>query len=149
MKTSLSWKDGMLFNAQAGENSVSMDATAPMGKEQGMTPKLLVLAGLGGCTAMDVMALMKKHKQTVTEFQIDVEAEPTSGKHPHVFAKIEIGFHLKGAIDTAIALESVRLSQTKFCGVSAMMSKAAPIHYTVHVNDAKIGEGTAQFEEIV
>ncbi|MBY0385688.1 OsmC family peroxiredoxin, partial [bacterium] len=92
------------------------------------------------------IALMKKHKQPVTEFKIDVDVEPLTTKHPHVFAKAEITFHLTGQIDAAIALESVRLSQTKFCGVSAMLSKAFPITYNVIVNGESVGSGQAQFE---
>jgi putative redox protein len=144
MKSTLTWKDGMRFTAQSGTNEISLDAKAPIGKDQGQTPKELVAAGLGGCTAMDVMALMKKHKQTVTEFTIDVE--PTSGPHPHVFAKAEITFSLRGQIDPSIALESVRLSQTKFCGVSAMLAKAFPITYKVIVNGDVVGNGHANFE---
>jgi putative redox protein len=147
MKSTLTWKDGMLFEAQSTTNTILMDAKAPIGKEQGLTPKELIAAGLGGCTAMDVMALMKKHKQTVTDFKIDVDVEPTSGKHPHVFAKAEITFALKGQIDPAIALESVRLSQTKFCGVSAMLAKAFPITYKVLVNDENVGTGQTHFED--
>ena len=146
MKSTLTWKDGMLFEAQSATNSIVMDATVPLGKAQGMTPKELIVAGLGGCTAMDVIALMKKHKQTVSEFKVDVDVEPTAGKHPHVFAKAEITFALNGQIDAAIALESVRLSQTKFCGVSAMLSKAFPITYKVLVNGENIGSGQTQFE---
>ncbi len=147
MKTALTWKDGMLFEAESGTNTISMDAKAPIGKGQGLTPKELVAAGLGGCTAMDVIALMKKHKQSVTEFKIDVDVEPTSGAHPHVFAKAEITFDLKGQIDPAVALESVRLSQTKFCGVSAMLAKAFPITYKVIVNGELAGDGQANFNE--
>ena len=146
MKAVLNWKEGMLFDAQTGNNSVLMDAKSPLGKEQGMTPKELVAVGLGGCTAMDIVALMKKHKQTVTDFKIDVDVEPLTIKHPHTFAKADITFHLNGQIDSTIALESVRLSQTKFCGVSAMLSKAFPITYKVVVNGEPVGTGQAQFE---
>jgi putative redox protein len=146
MKAVLNWKEGMLLDAQIGNNSVSIDAKNPLGKDQGMTPKELVAAGLGGCTAMDVIALMKKHKQTVTDFKIDVDVEPLTTKHPHVFAKAEITFHLNGQIDPSIAVESVKLSQTKFCGVSAMLSKAFPIHYNVIVNGELAGSGKATFE---
>lgn len=146
MKTVLNWKEGMLFNAQTGDHSVLTDAKTPIGKDQGMTPKELVAVGLGGCTAMDVIALMKKHKQTVTDFKIDIDVEPLTTKHPHVFAKAELTFHLNGQIDPNIALESVKLSQTKFCGVSAMLSKAFPIHYSVIVNGEHAGSGKATFE---
>ena len=146
MKSVLTWNEGMRFSAQSSTNTVQMDAKSPIGKEQGQTPKELVLAGLGGCTAMDIMALMKKHKQGVEAFSITVEVEPSTDKHPHVFKKAEITFDLKGQIDPSVAMESVRLSQTKFCGVSAMLSKAFPIHYTVNVNGENIGSGQAKFE---
>lgn len=146
MKTSIEWQEGMLFDAKTGTHLISMDAKPPIGKELGVTPKELVVAGLGGCTAMDVISLLNKHKQDVKEFKIEVDVEPTSGAHPHVFAKADIHFHLNGTIDSAIALESVRLSQTKYCGVSAMLSKAFPITYHVHVNGELIGNGQANFK---
>lgn len=146
MKATLNWTDGMFFDADNGTLHVGMDATAPLGKERGMTPKELVAVGLGGCTAMDVVALLKKHKQTVTHFKLDVDVEPTTGKHPITFEKVQIQFDLQGQIDPAIALESVRLSQTKYCGVSAMIAKNCPIYYTVIVNGEKVGSGQSQFE---
>lgn len=145
MKSVLNWKNDMLFTAQSDTNTVSMDAKAPIGKGLAMTPKELVITGLGGCTAMDVIALMKKHKQTVTGFRVDVDVEPSSGPHPHVFTKADITFSLEGQIDAAIAVEAVRLSQTKFCGVSAMLAKAFPISYKVIVNGENVGSGEAQF----
>lgn len=146
MKTSIKWTEGMHLEAECGTNRVDLDAKAPLGQEKAMTPKELVAVGLGGCTAMDVIALLKKHKQTMTKFNLDVDVEPTSGKHPVTFQKVQILFDLHGQIDPAIALESVRLSQTKYCGVSAMIAKACPIYYTVQVNGEKVGEGQARFE---
>lgn len=147
MKSILTWKNGMLFSAQSGESTILMDAKAPLGKGQGMTPKELVITGLGGCTAMDVIALMKKHKQNVTEFQIEVDTESSTGTYPQIFVKTEITFSLHGQIDPALVLEAVRLSQTKYCGVSAMLSKAFPITYKVVVNGENVGSGQAQFDE--
>lgn len=146
MKTSIEWKEGMLFDAKTGTHLISMDAKPPVGKELGVTPKELVAAGLGGCTAMDVISLMNKHKQDVKEFKIEVDVEPTTGGHPITFAKADIHFYLTGAIDAAIALESVRLSQTKYCGVSSMLSKSFPITYHVHVNGELVGKGQADFQ---
>lgn len=145
MKNTLKWTSGMHFTAQAGENVVSMDSKPPLGKGAGQTPKELVLAGLGGCTAMDVAALLKKHKQTPETFEIDVEADSTETGHPVIFKKAFITFRLTGKIDPQVLLESVRLSQTKYCGVSAMISKAIPIEYAVILNNEEIGRGHAQF----
>ena len=145
MKAVLNWNEKMNFTALADGHSVSMDAKSPIGQGLAMTPKDLVVVGLGGCTAMDVIALMKKHKQIVNSFQVEVEVETSTGKTPMVFTKADIYFRLEGSLDEAIVLESVRLSQTKYCGVSAMMAKAFPITYHVYINGKDVGTGQADF----
>lgn len=145
MKTVLNWKERMAFSAIADGNNVMMDAKAPLGQGQAMTPKELVVAGLGGCTAMDVIALLKKHKQVVNSMEVEVEVATSVGTNPMVFTHADVEFRIAGEVDPAIALESVRLSQTKYCGVSAMLVKAFPINYHVFVNGEKIGSGAAAF----
>jgi putative redox protein len=141
----LTWKENMLFEAESAGWKVPMDAKKPIGKEQAMTPKELVVAGLGGCTAMDVVALMKKQKQPLTSFEVAVDVETSTGGNPMVFTKADITFKLTGAVDPALALEAVRLSQTKYCGVSAMLVKAFPIEYHVLVNGENVGSGKSDF----
>ena len=145
MKTILNWTNKMAFEATADGQTVLMDAKAPIGSGSAMTPKELVAAGLGGCTAMDVIALLKKHKQDYKEFQVDVDIETSTGAQPMIFTKATITFWATGTIDKNIYVDAARLSQTKFCGVSAMLSKAFPIHYVVMLNNEKIGEGMAEF----
>lgn len=135
----------MNFTATAGPNSLTMDAKTPIGDHKAMTPKELLVAGLGGCTAMDVVALLKKHKQEYQTLQVDVDVNSSSGKHPVVFTDATITFRVTGKVDPAILLGSVQLSQTKFCGVSAMLSKAFPIQYHVLLNEENIGSGKAEF----
>jgi putative redox protein len=148
MKTTLKWDNGMVFDVASDSNHIQIDAKSPIGKGSAMTPKELVLAGLGGCTAMDVIALLKKHKQPFESFTVDVDVTPSEGKHPVVFLAGLVEFHVAGRVDKDILLESVRLSQTKFCGVSAMLSKAFPIKYKVRLNGEFIGEGMAEFKEL-
>lgn len=145
MKTTVTWKDGMAFEGLVDSHRVTMDAKAPLGKGSGATPKEFVAIGLGGCTAMDVIALLKKHKQSPSMFKIDVEIKPSSGKHPIVFETAELTFVVEGDIDTDILIESVKLSQTKFCGVSAMLSKAFPITYKIVLNGSEIATDKANF----
>ena len=145
MKSVLTWKEGMFFQAVSEGLSVDMDAKAPIGKSLAPTPKELVIAGLGGCTAMDVIALLKKHKQAETGFEIEVDVGTSTGKTPVVFTKAYIYFRISGEVDKAIALDAVKLSQTKYCGVSAMLSKVFPIEYHVIVNGEPVGSGTASF----
>ncbi|MBV2168337.1 MAG: OsmC family protein [Bdellovibrio sp.] len=145
MKTILNWTEKMRFTADCDGNAVTMDAKAPLGENKAMTPKELVATGLGGCTAMDVIALLKKHKQDYKSLQVEVDITSSSGGHPVVFAEAHLLFQVTGEVDKAILLESVNLSQTKFCGVSAMLSKALPIHYRVVLNGEEIGVGQANF----
>jgi putative redox protein len=146
MKTSVVWKDGMEFDGVAEDHIVLMDAKAPIGKSAATTPKELVAMGLGGCTAMDVIALLKKYKQPPQAFRVDVDIVPSTGAHPIVFEKAILTFTVDGAIDSEKVIEAVKLSQTKYCGVSAMLSKSFPIEYRIILNGTEIGTGAAKFE---
>jgi putative redox protein len=145
MKSILTWKEGMEFEAIADGKSIQMDAKAPIGKSKAMTPKELVISGLGGCTAMDVVALLKKHKQTYEKFEVSVDVTSSTGGSPMVFTAAQITFNLYGNVDKNIYLEAVKLSQTKYCGVSKMLLKAFPIKYEVRLNEQSIGEGVSDF----
>ncbi len=146
MKTTVIWKDAMEFEGTAGPHVMRMDAKAPIGKDSAATPKELVAMGLGGCTAMDVIALLKKYKQPPESFQIDIDVQPSTAGHPIVFEKAVLKFVVNGSIDADKLIEAVTLSQTKYCGVSAMLSKALPIEYKIVLNGTEIGFGTANFE---
>lgn len=135
----------MNFTAKAEGHQISMDAKSPMGDDSAMTPKQLLLAAICGCTAMDVVALLKKYKQPIDSFEIDADSELTSGVQPAVFKEVKIRFKLVGKIEVAQALEAVKLSQTKFCGVTAMVSKSVPVTYVVELNGEEIGSGKADF----
>lgn len=136
----------MEFEAVAGPHVVRMDAKTPIGKNSAASPKELVAMGLGGCTAMDVIALLKKYKQPPQSFQIDVEIQPSTAGHPAVFEKAVLKYVVNGNVDAEKLIEAVTLSQTKYCGVSAMLSKALPIEYRVVLNGAEIATGAANFE---
>ena len=141
MRSAVVWKSGMEFEGVADNHTVGMDAKAPLGKGAYCTPKELVALGLGGCTAMDVIALLKKHKQPPQAFRIDIEIESSTGGHPAVFTKAILTFNIEGAVDAEKLKEAVALSQTKYCGVSAMLSQAFPIEYVVVLNGEEIGTG--------
>ena len=145
MKTNLVWTEGMAFTAECDGKQVVMDSKPPLGKGLGMNPKELVATGLGGCTAMDVIALLKKHKQPVEGFKVSVDITPSTGPHPIIFQTIIITYEAMGEISPEVLVESVKLSQTKYCGVSAMISKATPVQYNILLNYQHIGSGQAQF----
>ncbi|MBX3040872.1 MAG: OsmC family protein, partial [Bdellovibrionaceae bacterium] len=124
MKNTLKWTGNMKFESTVGANTVSMDANPPIGSGSAQTPKELVAAGLGGCTAMDVVALLKKHKQPFESLDVDIEIEMSKGGYPAVFTKALLTFKATGAVDPKLLLEAVHLSQTKYCGVSAMLVRS-------------------------
>lgn len=144
IKLQMKWNEKMSLTAVSDGNSLNMDAKAPLGSGSAMTPKHLLVAGLCGCTAMDVVALMKKHKQNLKSFDIDADVT-TTDTHPMVFSSAELTFKLEGELEVAKVLEAVTLSQTKYCGVSAMLSKAFPISYRVFVNGTEVGQGESKF----
>ncbi|MES2770256.1 MAG: OsmC family protein [Bdellovibrionota bacterium] len=145
MKTTVIWKDGMSFDGIESNHIVPMDAKSPIGKDSAATPKELVAMGLGGCTAMDVIALLKKYKQLPAAFRVDVEIIASTGANPIVFEKAILNFVVDGAVDAEKLTEAIKLSQTKYCGVSAMLSKSFPIEYHVVLNGKEVGEGFAKF----
>ncbi len=149
MKLKSRWIQKMQFSAQVGELSVPMDAKPPIGNGTAMTPKELVLAGLCGCTAMDVVALLKKYKQPLEFLEVDADAISQEAGYPAVFREIKLVFEIRGPMDREKVLEAVRLSQTKFCSVSGMLSKAVPIDYEVRLNSETIGTGKADFSKEV
>jgi len=147
MHAKLIWKKNLQFTAEADGHLVLMDAKPPVGEGKAQTPKQLLLAALCGCTAMDVASLMRKHRQNVKRFEVTAEATTREGGSPSVFAAIDLAFHIEGAVDPAVAVSAARLSQTRFCGISAMLSRAVPIRYEVFVNGASVGRGQAQFAQ--
>ena len=145
MRAKLIWKENLQFTAEADGHAVLMDAKPPLGQGKGQTPKQLLLCALCGCTAMDVASLLRKHHQDVKRFEVTAEATTREGIHPAVFTAVDIAFRIEGAVDPALAVEATRLSQTRFCAISAMLSRALPIRYQVFVNGASVGRGEAQF----
>src|SRR5688572_11063816 len=113
MTVDLKWNRQMWFTARAGDHSVEMDARPPIGAGKAPTPKDLLLAALAGCTAMDVVGLMRKHKQPLESFSVRAEATPYEGDHPKVFTEARLVFELTGPVDPRVALDVVRASQTQ------------------------------------
>ncbi len=147
MKIDLHWNGAMKFTSVCDGHEVQMDTKTPIGQNTAMTPKELVAAGLGGCTAMDVVALFKKNKQTVDSFDVSVDVEKSSSGYPQVFTHALITYVATGNIDKDVFIKAATDSQTKYCGVSAMLSKAFPIHYKLILNGETIHEAQSHFGE--
>ena len=118
-------------------NTISIDG-APFigGNNKGMRPMQLLLAAIGGCSAMDIISILKKQKQEIEFFDIEVdgEREITDTKDFSLFETIEIHFILKGKVDTDKAERAVKLSVEKYCSVAKTLEPTAKITYKVSVN---------------
>jgi len=144
LKTTLTWSEKLRFSAVFGEHSVAMDTRAPIGTGTAPSPKELVLAGICGCTAMDVAMVLRKARQTPGSFAIDATAEQTGGR-PSVFKTVHIVYKVAGGVDAETLKSAVHESMTLDCGVSAMIAKVCPITYDVELDGKLIAKGEARF----
>lgn len=145
-KAATHWIQGIGFEVEVRDHHQFTDGKKEFGgKDRGPNPKEYVLAGLCGCTGMDVVSLMKKYKIIFSDFSVTAESELTK-THPVVFSEIQLAFNIKSeSADENLVKQAVELSMTKYCGVSAMLSKAVKISYKVFLNDQEIANGQASF----
>jgi putative redox protein len=116
-------------------NKLIMDAnTAIGGGNKGFTPMQLLVAGIGGCSGIDIVSILKKQKQEIKGFDITVDAEREQGKEPSLFTTIHVAYHLTGDIDADKAQRAADLSIEKYCSVVKILEKTAKITYSVKVN---------------
>lgn len=98
------------------------------------TPMELVLLGLCGCTASDVVGILRKKRETFTGIEVRAEAERADG-YPAVYTSIRLTYLVRGQVTQKAMEDAVRLSKEKYCSVSAMLEKTAKITYTIeHVS---------------
>ncbi|MEY2636559.1 MAG: hypothetical protein RLZZ197_1035 [Bacteroidota bacterium] len=119
---------------------VHIDAAEGIGGHNaGARPMELLLMGLGGCTAIDVILILKKQRQIVEDFQIRVqgEREKIEGTEKTPFRNINIQFELKGAIDGNKALKAIQMSMDKYCSATAQLEPSATITHTLVLNGEK------------
>ena len=165
METILVWTGGMEFTsyfkggtprpeagtarAELGSLAIPMDSKPPFGKHSAPTPKEVVLAGLLGCSAMDVVSLLRKWKENFATYEMKaaaVQGPITEGvSYPTVFKEIDVEYEFTGDARAEKVIEAVKLSQTLYCGVSAMIAQTAEIRYTVVLNGEHVGSGKAEF----
>ncbi len=144
MDATCHWRGGLGFEAFNRQHSTKMDAKPPFGKDQAPTPKELLLNAICGCTAMDVVSYLRKTREEPTEFTITAQTGVTSG-HPSIFDHVQLIYKLSGQLNPTHVVEAVVKSMSLYCGVSAMVTKACPISYSIELNGNLIGSGEALF----
>lgn len=129
------WKQGMAFEVDLQGHHFEIDGQREFGGEnRGPNPKSLLLAGLAGCTGMDVVAILRKMRQSWDSFYLEVDAE-TANSHPMVYTDIHIRYVFEGDdLDRSKVERAVSLSLEKYCSVSAMLGKTADISHKILIN---------------
>lgn len=128
MKSRVTLDEGMAFESELEGHTFPIDADEKFGgKDKGPRPKGLVLTSLCGCTAMDVISILRKMKSDPEEFWVEAETDLTD-EHPKVFKKITLTYYFKGGgVTQENAEKAVNLSIERYCGVNAMLQKAVDI----------------------
>jgi putative redox protein len=127
---------GLSLAGKADSNHwVSMDGPAEAGgADAGTRPLELLLIGLGGCTSMDVLSILAKKRIKLDDFEVTLEAD-RAAEHPKVFTALRMTYHFYGDdLRRQDLEEAIRLSEEKYCSVSAMLRKAAPIEIQLEVH---------------
>ena len=131
MFTQISWKGNMVFEGKTESGHSVLIDTKPEfgGEERGPGPMELVMVALGGCTAMDVVSILKKMRVELESLTINIDSERAL-EHPKVFTKINIEYNFAGKhIKEKDVKRAIELSQEKYCSVSAMLKQKAEITY--------------------
>ena len=132
MRATVQWQGKLRFEASADSgHAISLDApTAVGGEEAGSRPKELLLEGLAGCTAMDVIAILAKMKISPARFRVEVEADMTD-EHPRVFTAFRLRYVVSDEVPKEKLDRAIELSQERYCGVTAMFRHFAAISHSV------------------
>ena len=132
IEASLTWTDKDRFVGSAtSRHSIVIDAAT---EKTANSPMELVLLGLCGCTASDVVGILRKKREPFTGLEVRARAERADG-HPAVYTSIHLTYLVRGQVSRKAMEDAVRLSKEKYCSVSAMLEKTAKITYTIeHVS---------------
>ncbi len=116
------------FNMEATDEAghkVLMDTSGEQGgRNNGVRPMQMLIMGLGGCTAIDVVMILKKQKQEVSDFRISIQAEREEGKEPALWKSAHILFSLEGKIEEGKARRAAELSMQKYCSVAETLRRS-------------------------
>jgi putative redox protein len=137
MKTRVKWIDGMAFMGESGTGHALVMDGAPEngGRNLGPRPMEMLLLGLGGCTAFDVVMILQKGRQPIEDCQVEIEAERAED-HPKIFTKVHMRYLVKGRGLSADAVHrAVELSVDKYCSATHVINKTAAMTHEVVIEE--------------
>ena len=124
----MNWTDKDRYVGSAtSHHSIVMDTAT---EKTANTPMELVLLGLCGCTASDVVGILRKKREAFTRLEVTAKAERADG-HPAVYTSIHLTYIVRGPVSQKAMEDAVKLSKEKYCSVSAVLEKTAKITYTI------------------
>jgi len=135
MRCRIKWLDHMSFVGESGSgHSVVMDASPDAGgRDLGIRPMEMLLLGLGGCTAFDVILILKKSRQQVLDCEVEIDSDRAE-TIPKVFTRIHVHFVISGKnLDPVKVKKAVDLSADKYCSASEMLGKVAEMTHDFEI----------------
>ncbi len=124
---STKWVNDLAFDSHIDGHVLRIDDNPSPGEGSGPGPKKLLLSALAGCTGMDVVSLLQKMRVSFTGLELDTEADLTE-EHPKMYSEIRLTYRVFGQeLDRGKVEKAIKLSNEKYCGVSAMLAKNSPI----------------------
>jgi putative redox protein len=135
MQARIKWIENVCLMAESDSgHAVIIDGSPEIGgKNLGVRPMEMLLMGLGGCTAMDVLSILHKQRQAITDCQIEITAARADDM-PKVFTKIHLHFIITGQqLKTSAVERAINLSAEKYCSASAMLEKTAIISHDFEI----------------
>lgn len=135
MQATVKWTGGAAFEATSGSgHTVVLDGPAEVGgQNQGVRPMEMLLLGLGGCSALDVVFILQRGRHSISDCVVEIEAERAE-EPPKVFTRIHMHYKVSGkGLAEAAVRRAVQLSAEKYCSASIMLGKTADISHDFEV----------------
>jgi putative redox protein len=128
IEASVNWADKERYVGSAtSRHSIVMDTAS---EKSANSPMELVLIALCGCTASDVVGILRKKREAFTGLEVHAQAERSAG-YPAVYTEIKLTYRVRGPVSRKAIEDAVRLSKEKYCSVSAMLEKTAKITFSI------------------
>ena len=138
MEVKLKWVDGMMFLGESESgHAVVLDGPPEIGgRNMGIRPMEMLLLGMGGCTSIDVMQILQKGRQNITDCIAEISADRVD-TIPKVFSKIHVHFIVSGKdLKETVVARAIKLSAEKYCSASIMLEKSVEITHDFEIVEA-------------
>lgn len=135
MEAKVKWVDGVMFVGESSSgHAVVMDGSPDHGgRNMGPRPMEMILLGLGGCSSFDVVDILRKGRNDITDCRVEINAE-RADTIPSVFTKIHLHFVVTGReLKSSVVERAIKLSAEKYCSASIMLGKTAEITHDFEV----------------